>query len=431
MRPDGLQDVVGHAHLLGPGKLLDPDRIRDRLPSLIFWGPPGSGKTTLALLLAQKTDYHFTTFSAVLSGVKEVRQVVQEARQTLEQEGRKTVLFVDEIHRFNKAQQDGFLPHVESGLLTLLGATTENPSFEVIPALLSRVRVAPLQGLEPKDLRIIINRAMRDEAKGLGGFNLTIREEAAGFLAEAVQGDARVLLNGLETAAALVGPGGEITLEAAQVAVGRRAMIYDKSGEEHYNLISAFHKSIRGGDPDAALYWLARMLLAGEDPLYIGRRLVRAASEDVGNADPRALSLALDAVEAFRFLGPPEGELALAQATLYAATAPKSNAAYLAWKEALATVKAGVHQPVPIHLRNAPTGLMRQLGYGREYLYPHDFPDALADQTYFPEGMVPVRFYKPAPRGYETRIKERLEFWRQALQKKSGPSGAGRDQDGT
>ncbi len=415
MRPARLEDVVGHGHLLGPGKLLDPGRIRDTLPSIIFWGPPGSGKTTLALLLARRTDRRFAAFSAVMSGLKEVRQAVSEARRNLETEGRGTILFVDEIHRFNKAQQDAFLPHVESGLLILLGATTENPSFEVIPALLSRVRVAVLQGLGPQDLKVILDRALNDETAGLGGLDLSIDEEAAAFLVDSAKGDARVLLNGIETAASLVGPGGRIGAEAAQEAVGRRALIYDKSGEEHYNLISAFHKSLRGSDPDAALYWLARMLRAGEDPFYIGRRLIRAASEDVGNADPRALSLALDAVETFRFLGPPEGELALAQATLYVASAPKSNAAYKAWKEVSKLVETSGHQPVPVHLRNAPTGLMRGLGYGKKYLYPHDFPDALADQEYMPEGLEKKRFYRPAARGYETRIRERLDFWRKAL----------------
>ena len=412
MRPADLKDVVGHDHLLGPGKLLDPERIGKKLPSLIFWGPPGTGKTTLALLLAQRTNQEFATFSAVLCGVKEVRSVVAEARQKRDLEGRGTVLFVDEIHRFNKAQQDAFLPHVESGLLTLLGATTENPSFEVIPALLSRVRVAVLKSLEPQDLKTILFRALEDKVAGLGGLELSLSDEAATFMAQAAGGDARVLLNGLETAASLVGPGAEIGLEAAQEAVGRRALIYDKSGEEHYNLISAYHKSLRGGDPDAALYWLARMLLAGEDPLFIGRRLVRAASEDVGNADPRALGLALDAVEAFRFLGPPEGELALAQATLYVASAPKSNAAYKAWKEASDLVGKTGPRPVPVHLRNAPTRFMRDLDYGKGYLYPHDFPEALADQEYFPQGLQGSRFYRPAPRGYETRIRERLDYWR-------------------
>jgi len=423
MRPRSLDQVVGHPDLLGPGKLLDPARIGASLPSVLFWGPPGSGKTTLATLLAQAAGLDFTAFSAVLSGVKEVRAVVERARELRNRTGKGTVLFVDEIHRFNKAQQDAFLPHVESGLITLLGATTENPSFEIIPALLSRVRVAALRPLPSQALRTILDRALNDPEQGLGGLKIGLKEEAAAFLVESAQGDARALLNGLEVAAGLVGPGGEIGMEAAQEAVGRRALIYDKSGEEHYNLISAFHKSLRGSDPDAALYWLARMLLAGENPLYIGRRMVRAASEDVGNADPRALALALDAVEAFRFLGPPEGELALAQAAVYIAAAPKSNAIYTAWEEAGRAVEESGSKPVPLHLRNAPTRLMREAGYGRAYLYPHDFPEAVAAQEYFPPGLEGRRFYRPVERGYEVRIKERLDYWRGLIRKSGGRGG--------
>ena len=422
MRPRSLDRVVGHPDLLGPGKLLDQSRSGAVLPSILFWGPPGSGKTTLATLMARSAGLKFQAFSAVLSGVKEVRAVVAEARELRNRSGQGTVLFVDEIHRFNKAQQDAFLPHVESGLITLLGATTENPSFEIIPALLSRVRVAVLSPLSSEALGTILQRALTDPDQGLGGLNLELTEKAAAFLVDSAQGDARALLNGLEVAAGLVGPEGEIGLSAAQEAVGRRALIYDKSGEEHYNLISAFHKSLRGSDPDAALYWLARMLLAGENPLYIGRRMVRAASEDVGNADPRALALALDAVEAFRFLGPPEGELALAQAAIYIAAAPKSNAVYTAYDRAKGAVEKGRAKPVPIHLRNAPTKLMREAGYGKAYLYPHDFPEAVVEQEYFPGGLEGQRFYYPKERGYEVRIKERLDYWRALIKKDGGRS---------
>jgi len=420
MRPHDLSEVVGQDHLLAPGRLLDPESIGARLPSLIFWGPPGSGKTTLATLLARRAGLKFMAFSAVLAGVAQVRQVVDQARVERERTGRSTVLFVDEIHRFNKAQQDAFLPHVESGLIVLLGATTQNPSFEIISALLSRARVVVLNPLSPEALGLILERALSDRENGLGGLELGLDAAAREHLIALAQGDARALLNALEVAAGLVGPQGLIDLAAAQEAVGRRSLIYDKDGEGHYDAISAFHKSLRGSDPDAALYWLARMLQAGEDPLYVGRRLVRAASEDVGNADPRALTIALDAVEAFRLLGHPEGELALAQATLYVASAPKSNAAYIAWGKAQRAVDEHGTQPVPLHLRNAPTRLMKNLGYARGYLYPHDFPEAVVEQDYWPEKVGRLRFYQPSQQGYEKRIGERLAYWRSLLESRRG-----------
>lgn len=417
MRPRSLDEVVGHRHLLAPGKILDPERIAKSLPSLIFWGQPGTGKTSLAILLAKQAGLNFAQFSAVLSGVKQVRETVAEADRIRNLSGQGTVLFVDEIHRFNKAQQDAFLPHVESGLITLIGATTENPSFEVISALLSRVRVIALKPLSPKALRVLLERAVSDPERGLGGLELSLTEEAVDLFCEASHGDGRAMLNGLEVAAGMVGPGGEVTVRVAAEAIGRRALIYDKSGEEHFNLISAFHKSLRGSDPDAALYWLVRMIDSGEDPLYVARRMIVAASEDVGNADPRALTVAVDAMQAFNFLGLPEGVLCLAQAATYIASAPKSNASYVALKEIRTEVENSGPIPVPIHLRNAPTKLMKELGYGKAYIYPHDRPDALANQEYLPEEVRKGPYYRPVERGYETRIKERLDYWRAVLRR--------------
>jgi len=423
MRPRCLADYVGQRHLLGEDNLLRRAIEEDRLFSMIFWGPPGSGKTTLARVIAQETQSHFTSFSAVLSGVKELRAVVEEALAQRQEHQQKTILFVDEIHRFNKAQQDAFLPHVESGLITLIGATTENPSFEVIAPLLSRSRVMILKPFSEEELAAMIARALADEERGLGGVHLRIEPEAVEVILWSADGDARTALNSLEAASSLVMDMEEgqrlITREIVEKALQKKALQYDKGGEEHYNLISAFHKSLRGSDPDAALYWLGRMLAAGEDPLYIARRMVRFASEDVGNADPRALSVAMDAMQAFHFIGIPEGELALAQAAVYLATAPKSNALYAAYGKVKETIRQTGTLPVPLHIRNAPTKLMKEIGYGKDYKYAHDYRDAFAGQDYLPEILIKRRviFYRPTERGYEKTIGERMDFWRQLREK--------------
>jgi putative ATPase len=414
MRPRTLAEYVGQGHLLGEESLLKKAVAEDRLFSVIFWGPPGSGKTTLARILAQETKSHFISFSAVLSGVKEIRGVVEEATELWRLQRLRTILFVDEIHRFNKAQQDAFLPHVESGLITLIGATTENPSFEVIAPLLSRMRVLVLKPFIEEDLARIVRDALADRERGLGALGLAIEPEALDHIVWSADGDARSALNSLEMAASLAGGDGRITKVRVEEAIQKKALQYDKSGEEHYNLISALHKSLRGSDPDAALYWLGRMLAAGEEPLYIARRLIRFASEDVGNADPRALTVAIDAMQAFHFLGTPEGELALAQAAVYLATAPKSNALYAGYGRVRETIGRTGTLPVPLHIRNAPTKLMKALDYGKDYLYAHDFADAYVPQDYLPEelrGKGP-QFYRPTDRGYEKIIGERLDQWR-------------------
>ncbi|MBI5586434.1 MAG: replication-associated recombination protein A [Deltaproteobacteria bacterium] len=419
MRPRRLEEFVGQEHLLGPGRFLRRMLESGPVFSLILWGPPGSGKTTLARMLARQARAHFVQFSAVLSGVKEIREVVRVAEEVLKAENRQTLLFVDEIHRFNKAQQDAFLPHLERGIIALIGATTENPSFEVIAPLLSRSKVLVLKRLTEPELERIIRQALEDPERGLGRESVQMADEARELLQAQADGDARVALNTLEQARALAFPdeGGtlQITLEVMEEAIQKKALQYDKAGEEHYNLISALHKSLRGSDPDAALYWLARMLAAGEDPLYVVRRLVRFASEDIGLADPRALDQALAAKEAYHFLGSPEGELALVQAVVYLATAPKSNALYRALGAVQEDVTRFQSLPVPLHIRNAPTKLMQGLGYGKGYKYSHDYQDALAAQEYLPEQLQGRTYYHPTDRGYEKTVRERLAWWRKRL----------------
>jgi putative ATPase len=417
MRPRTLDEFVGQDALIGPRRPLRQAIDNDRLQSIILWGPPGTGKTTLARVIAQVTRAHFIAFSAVLAGIKEIRTVMTEAEEARRRRGRRTILFVDEIHRFNKAQQDAFLPRVEAGDIVLIGATTENPSFEVNSALLSRSKVYVLKPLDQDAIATILRRAVEDVERGLGRMDLSAEDEALTAIAKYANGDARVALNVLELAAATAGRGGR--LDAALVAdlAQNRALLYDKSGEEHYNLISALHKSMRNSDPDAAVYWLARMLEAGEDPLYVARRLVRFASEDVGNADPRALTVAVAAKDAVHFIGMPEGNTALAQAAIYLATAPKSNAVYRAYLSAADAATRDVAEPVPLHLRNAPTGLMKQLDYGKGYRYAHDEAEGVAEMDCLPPAHRNRRFYEPTERGWEAEIKKRLADW--ARRKKS------------
>jgi len=421
MRPGNLDEFVGQQHVVGREGLLYSAIEKDRIFSMILWGPPGCGKTTLAGIIANETNCYFVHFSAVLAGVKEIRSVIEEAKNQQKLYQKRTVLFVDEIHRFNKAQQDAFLHHVESGLITLIGATTENPSFEVIPPLLSRCRVITLKALSPRDISLILKRTLKDKEKGIGSLGLTLESGALSYLTRISDGDGRVALNALELAASLILSDKDrsdeknnlkIRLKDVEQALQQKALTYDKSGEEHYNLISAFHKSLRGNDPDASLYWLARMLIAGEDPLYVARRMVRCASEDVGNADPRALGVAISAMEAFKFIGPPEGELALAQAAIYLATAAKSNRIYTAYKKVQDVIEKSGTLPVPLHIRNAPTNLMKALDYGKGYKYSHDYKDAFVSQEYLPEALRDRQYYIPTERGFEKIIKQRLEKWR-------------------
>ena len=412
MRPHRLEDFAGQEHILGPGKPLRAQIDKDELSSMILWGPPGVGKTTLALLLARLTQCDFIPFSAVLSGVKEIKAVMVEAER-VRQYGRRTILFVDEIHRFNKAQQDAFLPYVERGDIILVGATTENPSFEVISALLSRAKVYTLRALTAPEIVGLLKRALADGDKGLGDRQIEAPEELLEQIAIYSSGDARVAYNTLEAAVA-ASPGRRLERAAVEDAIQRKTLLYDKSGEEHFNLISALHKSVRSSDPDAALYWLVRMLEAGEDRLYIARRLVRMAIEDISLADPRALEQAVAAMQAAHFLGIPEGDLALAQAAIYLSMAPKSDSAYRAMGKVRADVESTVNDPVPMHLRNASTRLMQQLGYGQGYQHAHDFSDAVPEMECLPAALAGRRYYFPSGRGLEKRIAERLDEIRQA-----------------
>ena len=411
MRPRSLEEVVGQEHLLAPGKLLNQMASSGVLHSIILWGPPGTGKTTIALLLAQRSRAIFKALAAVTAGVADLREAVEAARQRLQLEGKRSVVFIDEIHRWNRAQQDAILPHVESGLITLIGATTENPSFEVIAPLLSRARVAVLQPLTGEDIKALVRRALADSERGLGASGLSIEDEASTELVRFAGGDARRALNTIEIAAELAGNAGRTAISKTDVseAAQHKALLYDPAGEEHYNVISAFIKSMRGSDPDAALYWMTRMVEAGEDPLFIARRMVIFAAEDVGNADPRALQIAIAVKEAVDFVGLPEGIIPLAQGVTYLASAPKSNASYRAMVAARADAREHGALPVPLHLRNAPTGLMRGLGYGAGYQYPHDFDEAISDQAYRPELIEGRNYYVASDRGYEVRIREYLD----------------------
>ena len=415
IRPRNLKEFVGQEHLVGPNRILQRLVENKELVSMIFWGPPGVGKTTLASIIAQSIDAYFVSFSAVLSGVKDIREVIEEAREQIKYYNKKTILFVDEIHRFNKAQQDAFLYHVEDGTITLIGATTENPSFEVNAPLLSRCKVLVLEQLTEDHLKTIMSNALQDGERGLGNLKVEIQNDAFEFIARLSHGDARASLNTLESAVMLTKPDQEgkrtVTSEIAQEAMQRKALLYDKGGEEHYNVISAFIKSMRGSDPDAALYWLARMLDAGEDPLFIARRMIIFAAEDVGNADPSALQLAVAVKDAFHFVGMPEGWIPLAQGVSYLACAPKSNASYMAYLEALKDVREKGALAVPSHIRNAPTPLMKDMGYGKGYKYPHSF-GGYAEQVYMPEELQGKEYYKPTDNGFDKVVKERLEFYK-------------------
>lgn len=413
MRPQSLDEYIGQQHILGKSKQLRSAIEQDRLHSMLFWGPPGTGKTTLARLIAHYSGAEFITMSAVLSGVKDIREAVKLAKQNHQLDGRKTILFVDEVHRFNKSQQDAFLPHIEDGTFSFIGATTENPSFELNNALLSRVRTYILKSLTTEDIQTILKAALNDKERGLGDLELTISDEALEFLANAADGDARRGLNWLEIATDLA-ENKKITLSSVKQIATETTRRFDKGGDLFYEQISALHKSVRGTNPDAALYWLCRMLDGGCDPLYIARRVVRIASEDIGNADPRGLELAMNAWQVYERLGSPEGELAIAQAVIYLASAPKSNAVYTAYKSAMKDAKQSGSLDVPLHLRNAPTSLMKQLDYGKDYRYAHQEEGAYAaGETYFPEEIGERIYYEPAPRGLELKIGEKLAYLRE------------------
>jgi len=434
MRPKTLEDFLGQEHLLAPGKPLGDLIRRGEVGSCILWGPPGSGKTTLAKIIANYTDRHFEPFSAVTEGVGRVRELIKQAEERRNFEGRGTILFCDEIHRFNRAQQDAFLPWVENGVITLIGATTENPSFELTGALLSRCRVFVLEPLAAEHIRTIVRRALGEKGEGRGEKGGTagveLGAEALEALVEYAQGDARRALNALEAILKQSAPSplpSPLSREFVVSVLERPLPTYDKSGESHFNLISALHKAVRGSDVEGALYWMARMLAGGEDPLYLARRIVRMASEDIGLADPRALSVTLAAKDAYHFLGSPEGELALAEAVVYLATAPKSNRVYTAFGEAMNAAREHPSEAVPLHIRNAPTGLMKELGYGAGYQYAHDYEGAYVPQEYLPESLRGAKWYEPSDLGYEKTVKERIEWWEKVKREAGGESRERRD----
>ena len=416
MRPRRFEEFVGQEHILGPGRALRRTIEADRLGSFLLWGPPGTGKTTLALLVAEVTHSQFVALSAVTAGVSDLRRVVEDAQKLRRATGRRTILFIDEIHRFNKAQQDAILPHVERGVVTLIGATTENPSFEVNSALLSRCRVFTLRPLTEEEVEVIVKRALTDQERGLGKLNVELAPEAMEALCRFANGDARVALNALEMAVSATPPGSDgkryLDVEKILDALQQRSLLYDKTGDQHYDIISALHKSLRGSDPDAGLYWLGRMLEAGEDPLYIARRLVRFASEDVGMADPQALVVAMAGQQAVHFIGMPEGNLALAEVVVYLATAPKSNSLYAAYSRVREDVLTTRNDPVPLHLRNPVTPLMKAEGYGKGYKYAHDFEGHYVEQQNLPDRLQGKRYYLPSDQGHELVIAERLKRWR-------------------
>ena len=427
MRPTTFHEFVGQEHLIGKGHVLRKAIEAGQLPSVILWGPPGSGKTTLAYIIANTTDSHFSPVSAVSAGVADLRRIIEEAKEHRKMYQQKTILFIDEIHRFNKAQQDAILPFVEDGTVTLIGATTENPSFEVTSPLLSRCQVLTLNPLTPDEIHIIILRALKDKLQGLGALNVELTADAMSHLINMSNSDARVALNALEMAALTTPPDADgkrhISLSTIEDAIQHRALRYDKAGEQHYDLISALHKSMRGSDPDASLYWLARMLEAGEDPLYIARRLVRFASEDVGMADPQALVIAMAAQQAVHFIGMPEGNLALAEAAVYLATAPKSNSLYQAYSQVQEEIKQGSNESVPLHLRNPVTPLMKEMGYGKGYKYTHDYPGHFVQQQNLPDSLQGKHFYIPSDQGFEKQVIARLKAWWQEKEKGKNTGG--------